>query len=727
MATTKDHHRSCTPKDKPSDAKRSRSLSLPVVAVDGKTVRASKMGPWRAGALITVHILVAAHIIHWLTAKKTISPVEPSESMYTLNNGHLNAGFIFFILAILSTILLGRFFCGWACHVVAYQDFCAWLMKKIGIKPKPFRSRLLILAPLALAIYMFIWPTVFRLWVGAPAPHLTNEIITTEFWKTFPGPIVAALTFLICGFVIVYFLGAKGFCTYGCPYGGFFGLVDPVAVGRIRVTDACEHCGHCTAVCTSNVKVHEEVALFGMVVDPGCMKCMDCVSVCPNDALYWGIGKPAIGTKPSSPRKPANYDFALWEELLMVAIGLWGLYTFRGLYGHIPLLMAMGMSAIFAYVVMKLIRIVRDSNVRLQNLTLKHGGNLTVSGKVFVASMAMVLALTAHSSAVQWEGSRGQRLFADLNIAGTQLAPGKTWWTQATSDQREQLDRAIVHFDRADRWGFLSTDIFLDELARSYYARDQRDLAEKTVRRMIDLYPKNPIPLVRLADLQERAGKFDEAESTYKKAVEISPTSEQARSSLCQLLASRGRTKEAYDVFAEHVLLHKDSDWTLKLVDTMIRFRDFASADRILERLKDVSPKDARIHLLSGQAAFGMEKIEHAEQRLRRAIELDPTLADAHYALAQVLQQQQRWPEVLAEYQACIRYTPTFADAHHNMAAVLMITGKPTEALSYAREAVRLNPKDASHHGLLIDLLTHLNDKPGAEEARRQYEKSLQP
>ena len=23
--------------------------------------------------------------------------------------------------------------------------------------------------------------------------------------------------------------------------------------------------------------------MYGMVVDPGCMKCMDCVSVCPND------------------------------------------------------------------------------------------------------------------------------------------------------------------------------------------------------------------------------------------------------------------------------------------------------------------------------------------------------------------------------------------------------------------------------------------------------------
>ena len=31
------------------------------------------------------------------------------------------------------------------------------------------------------------------------------------------------------------------------------------------MTDACEGCGHCTAVCSSNVRVHAEVRDFGLV------------------------------------------------------------------------------------------------------------------------------------------------------------------------------------------------------------------------------------------------------------------------------------------------------------------------------------------------------------------------------------------------------------------------------------------------------------------------------
>ena len=63
-------------------------------------------------------------------------------------------------LAILATLVFGRFVCGWGCHVLALQDFCAWLLKKMGVTPKPFRSRLLVFVPLLAALYMFVWPTV---------------------------------------------------------------------------------------------------------------------------------------------------------------------------------------------------------------------------------------------------------------------------------------------------------------------------------------------------------------------------------------------------------------------------------------------------------------------------------------------------------------------------------------------------------------------------------------
>ena len=63
---------------------------------------------------------------------------------------------------LLLTLIAGRFFCGWACHVVAYQDLCAWLLGRVGLRPRPVRSRVLALVPLGAAAYMFAWPTLER-------------------------------------------------------------------------------------------------------------------------------------------------------------------------------------------------------------------------------------------------------------------------------------------------------------------------------------------------------------------------------------------------------------------------------------------------------------------------------------------------------------------------------------------------------------------------------------
>src|SRR6266404_2193922 len=142
-----------------------RTIALPVLQnpqVQKSEIRKSKTSRWRAGALIVLTLLMIAHYIQWRLMGQTVSPIEPSETMYTLQNGAINAGFIFFTLAILATLIFGRFVCGWGCHILALQDLCGWLLKKMGLHPKPFRSRLLVYVPLIGALYMFVWPTAYR-------------------------------------------------------------------------------------------------------------------------------------------------------------------------------------------------------------------------------------------------------------------------------------------------------------------------------------------------------------------------------------------------------------------------------------------------------------------------------------------------------------------------------------------------------------------------------------
>jgi polyferredoxin len=405
-------------------------------------VRPSKKSRWRAVSLVLVHLLIAAHLLHWGVAGRTISPVEPSEAMQTLELGKVNAGFVFFLVAILGTLVLGRWFCGWACHVVALQDLSAWLLGKLSLRPRPVRSRLLVLGPFLVGGYMFVWPQIERLWEPAPALDWQAAFTTADFWDTFPGWIMAPATFLVVGFLIVWWLGAKGFCTHGCPYAAFFALADRFAPGKIRVTDACDACGHCTSACSSNVRVHEEVAVHRMVVDPGCMKCLDCVSVCPKDALYYGFGAP----KPfavSQQRKQARADFTWPEELMLLVVAFAAMLAFRrAWFGEgVPFLMAVGLGVITAVLALLFVRLLARRDVTFQHTPLKAAGVCTRRGRLVTAALSLWLLFTAHTGVANWLAqtatSQGLQALADV-MQRRRDVPSAEWAAAAAALARAE-------------------------------------------------------------------------------------------------------------------------------------------------------------------------------------------------------------------------------------------------------------------------------------------------
>lgn len=395
----------------------------------GRTIGKSRAARKRAVVLGAVQLLLIAHIVQWVITGKTTTPIEPSEAMAFSKSGVINTGLILFTLALLCTLLLGRWFCGWACHLVLLQDLCSWLMRCAGIRPKPFRSRVLMWVPLLLGLYMFIWPAFYRLaimpWLDVSTPpwNAQLELTTDNFWATFPGWLVAIPFLFVCGFATIYFLGSKGFCTYGCPYGGLFAPLDECSPARIRVTDACEQCGHCTAVCTSNVRVHDEVRAYGMVVDPGCMKCLDCISVCPNDALYFGFGKPAIAKgKPRGYAPGHRYDLTVGEEFAIAAVFGGVFFAFRGDYARFPLLMAAGMAMVMTWLIWKAWRMLRDDNARLYRYQLKLHGRIKPAGWTMATAALLIAVAAMHSGLINAASALAFCMMAKLPF------PKKHFW-----------------------------------------------------------------------------------------------------------------------------------------------------------------------------------------------------------------------------------------------------------------------------------------------------------
>jgi tetratricopeptide (TPR) repeat protein/NAD-dependent dihydropyrimidine dehydrogenase PreA subunit len=591
-------------------------------------IRKSKTSRWRAAALITLNLFMIAHIIQWRIMGKTVSPIEPSETMQTLQGGFVNAGFIFFSLAILATLIFGRFVCGWGCHILALQDLCGWLLKKMGLHPKPFRSRLLVYIPLIAALYMFVWPVVYRsIWNPEHQPLIpkfTNHLVTTNFWQTFPSVAVAIPFLFVCGFMTVYFLGQKGFCTYACPYGGFFGLADKLSPGKIRVTPACNQCGHCTATCTSNVMVHAEVKQYGMVVDPGCMKCMDCVSVCPNDALYFGFGKPTILVpKPDAIRK--SYSLTWPAEIIGALVFLGSFLAVRGVYALIPFLMALGWATVTTFLTLKMWRLFRARELSFYRFNLKSSGRIKKAGWAFATFACAWIGLNAHSGWVRYHEFLGNYAFQKVQVpdelALAQSNPSR-WLSSA---DRENILDGKKHYDAASRAGLFVNSEALPKLAWFEYLLGN---AEQSIQLLgqVASYQKDESKALSLyyrGAILNRVGRHEEARESLDQALAERDDLILARQEKGESLWQLGRRDEAISVWTDAV----QRNARLALANN-----ELAGAERSLGKFEEASayekqadqftPNDPFYHWMLGRRLQDLGMTELAEKHLRQAEQL---------------------------------------------------------------------------------------------------------
>jgi len=662
--------------------------------------RPLKYSRWRAVALVTVYLLFGVHIAHWKLNGSTLAPLELNEVMYTLEAGVITAGFLLMATLIAATAVVGRFFCSWACHIMALEDLCSWLLGKLRIRPRPVRSRLLFLVPTLALLYMFVWPQVLRIMEGRPPPELRilgdedgwASFVTNDFWRNLPDPWIAGLTFVVCGFAVIYFLGSRSFCLHACPYGAVFATMDRIAPGRIKLTGDCEQCGICTGVCSSHVRVHEEIARYGKVVDPNCMKDLDCVSACPQKALSFGFTRPAgLDSFQGTSRRKMKYDFSPAEELVLAAVFLAVLLVFRGLYNTVPFLMTLGLGGIAAYLTVLCLRMAGRPDVRLVPFRLKSAGTLTGSGRVFALFMLVLGMFFAHSAYVRYHEALGQRAFDRVSLAVQQ---------DDASLPVESHESAVRHLSAARRWGLfhpLSRD---RQLASLHLKSADAGLAEPYLRRISRDDPQDLDSRLALAQLLLRSGRLDEAET-------------EARSALVAIDRSAAQPPELASGHA--------------LVGAIDKAR--GKSDEAIEAYRDAAREDASnvpVRMELGQLLAESGRYTEAATAFREAASLQPNLVLAHFNLGASLQDSGDQAGAIEAYRQTLALAPDDVPTILNLGFLFAGRGDLPAAAAQLGRAVDLEPDMALAHFNLAVVQRRLGD-PGLAERHYRRAAELDP
>ena len=209
----------------------------------------------------------------------------------------LPAGLAIALVIVLLTVLFGRAFCGWVCPVGTLHHVDSWLTRRLRRGPhqhvnrwRPhFRLKYLLLVALlvaALAGTLSIGlldpiSLATRSFASALLPALSSMTAADgQRPRTFGGAWLTGAVFL--GLLAANRWVARWWCRALCPLGALLGLGARAAVFRIHVDpELCNDCHRCVRDCQGADEPFAEHRVSE------CHVCLNCVSVCPEDAIHY--------------------------------------------------------------------------------------------------------------------------------------------------------------------------------------------------------------------------------------------------------------------------------------------------------------------------------------------------------------------------------------------------------------------------------------------------------
>jgi tetratricopeptide (TPR) repeat protein len=218
---------------------------------------------------------------------------------------------------------------------------------------------------------------------------------------------------------------------------------------------------------------------------------------------------------------------------------------------------------------------------------------------------------------------------------------------------------------------------------------DKLNEAETLCRKTIDIATQKAIPWGLLGCVLEELERYDEAESAYRRAIELEPKYVWACAALGQLLHQKlGRYHEAESAYHKAVELDPKYAWAWAALGQLLHeeLRRYDAAEKAYRQAVKVDPKYAWAWEGLGQLLHEeLGRYDEAEKIYRKVIELDSKDAWVWVALGRLLLEKLgRYDEAESAFRKAIVLKPNCAPYEYILAFILCASGKESEALEHA-------------------------------------------
>lgn len=205
--------------------------------------------------------------------------------------------------------------------------------------------------------------------------------------------------------------------------------------------------------------------------------------------------------------------------------------------------------------------------------------------------------------------------------------------------------------------------------------------------------PDDPEAHNCLGAVQYSAKLFEEADVSFRRALEIYPTFPEALNNLGVLLLDRQSPSEAKDCFLRAVQARPDyaaAYNNLGLV--LVKEQRWSEAEASFRRAAAINPCFAELFNNLGLLFKDTNRSKEATNCLFRAVKLNPGFAEAHNNLGTVLTDLARFDLAQLCFEQAARLKPVYPDPHHNLGIVFVATQRLEQAEACFSRALELRP-----------------------------------
>lgn len=257
--------------------------------------------------IVVTVLFLAASIAYFVAGARVSALAVYSERLQVVPSAIATCiGITLFWLA--ATLVFGRVYCSSVCPVGTILDGAISvrkvLRKRRGLSPfrykHPYKRRydIAVIYAICLLVGLVAVPLLLEPWqIFRSIVSVVHPSAMSADWLRFgvgAGVGIAAGAVSLLLLLLAGLLYGRDFCNFVCPLGAAYALLYTRTIYHIEIDpDKCGGCLKCEEECPSScIKV---VSRF--VDNARCVKCFDCIAVCPDDAIHYQANR----NRPRSP------------------------------------------------------------------------------------------------------------------------------------------------------------------------------------------------------------------------------------------------------------------------------------------------------------------------------------------------------------------------------------------------------------------------------------------